>query len=344
MLNKNKNKNKVFTGEDAIFSYLTPGSMGCTPLVELPSNLNPFIKDKVRIFVKLAQSVPLSNIKSLPSFTMLSAIPKKDILNIQNLVEYSSGNTVLSLTILSKYFGIPNMHAIITPDVPEHKKRLLRLVGANLLISNGPPSPGVFDDTGGIYDAKILGQKKNWHNLNQYVNQDNPVASLEYIGKEIWQQLGDKVSIFTASIGTAGTIVGASKYLKNKIPKLFILGASIKKGFSIPGPRGELAINKLGIEWKGIVDKVLAIPTKPAFLKSLEMIRLGLFVGPSTGMQLSALLDTLKEHKKKGTLKNLRNKDGEIVCTIIACDTMFPYIDDYFDNLSPKLFSEIKQL
>lgn len=339
-----KNKNKVFAGENAIFSYLTPGSLGETPLVELPQSLNPFYKDKVRIFVKLTQSVPLSNIKSLPSFTMLSAIPKKDISKIKNLVEYSSGNTVMSMTILAKHFGIPNMHAIITPDVPEHKKRLLRLVGANLLISNGPASPGVFDNDGGIYDAKVLGEKKGWYNLNQYVNKDNPVASFEYVGKEIWKQLGGRLSIFTASIGTAGTIVGASKFLKKKIPNLFTLGASIKKGASIPGPRGELAINKLGIEWHGIVDKVIAISTTPAFLKSLEMIRLGLFVGPSTGMQLVALLDMLKEYKKKNLLKNFKNKDGEIVCTIIACDTMFPYIDDYFANLNPKLFSKIKEL
>src|SRR3989344_8300616 len=119
---------KVFSGTDGLFSYLTPGTLGPTPLVELPRSLNPFLKDKVRIFIKLTQFLPLANIKSLPSYLMLKNLRAK---NVKNLVEYSSGNTVLSLTILSKHFGVPNMHAIITPDVPEHKKRLLRLVGTN---------------------------------------------------------------------------------------------------------------------------------------------------------------------------------------------------------------------
>ena len=345
MSDKKKNlSNKVFEGNRAIMDFLAPGSTGPTPVVELPVTLNPFTKDGVRIFIKLSQFVPLTNIKSLPSFMMLQALSPKKRSKIKHLIEYSSGNTVMSLTILSKYFGIPNMHAIITPDVPEHKKRLLRLVGANLLISHGPPSPGVFDSEGGIYDAKILGKKPGWYNLNQYVNENNPNASLEYVGKEIWQQLGSKLSIFVSSIGTAGTITGASKYLKRKIPKIFVLGTAIEKGSEIPGPRGEVAIHKLGIRWQDFVDEVISIDAKSAFRKSLELIRLGLFVGPSTGMQLSALLTKLKEYKKKNKLKKFCNKNGEIICCLVACDTMFPYIDDYFTNLPKGLFPKIKDL
>src|SRR3989344_2053177 len=310
-------KKKVFEGEGAISDFLIPGSLGLTPMVELPSSINIFREDDVRIFIKLTQFVPLCNIKSLPSFTMLQALSKKERSKIKNLVEYSSGNTVMSLTILAKHFGIPHMHAIITPDVPEHKKRLLRLVGANLLISHGPPSPGVHDNSGGIYDAKRLGKQSGWYNLNQYINLDNPNASLQYVGKELWHQLSDRLSIFVSSIGTAGTIVGASKFLKKKNPKLFILGTAIKKGSEIPGPRGEVAIHKLGIEWQGFVNEVIPIDTKSAFLKSLELIRLGLFVGPSNCMQLSGLFQKLKELKKKNQLKNFKNKNGDIVCSII---------------------------
>ena len=340
----NKDNKKVFEGNGALASYLSPGTLGLTPMVELPSSLNPFSKDKIRIFIKLVQFVPLCNIKSLPAFTMLQNIPSKKLSKIKNLVEYSSGNTVLSLTIFAKHFGIPNMHAIITPDVPEHKKRLLRLVGANIFISHGPPSPGVFDKEGGINDARTLGGKTGWYNLNQYINPSNPDAASEYVGKELWQQLGDKLSIFLASIGTAGTIVGAGSYLKTKKPDLNIIGATIKEGSSIPGPRGEVAIHKLGIEWKNVVDEVIAVDTKSAYEKSLELIRLGLFVGPSTGMQFSALLAKLKEYKKKNKLKKFRNKNGEIVCCFLACDTMFPYIDEYFDVLPAGYFPKIKNL
>ncbi len=344
MLNRKYNQRKIFKGENAIADYLVPDSMGPTPVVELPAHLNPFTKDKVRIFIKLSQFLPLGNIKSLPAYMMLKSLSKKDISEINNLVEYSSGNTVLSLAILSKHFGIPNLHAIITPDVPEHKKRLLRLVGANLLISHGNPSPGVFDKEGGIHEAKLLGGKKGWHNFNQYVNENNPKSSSLYIGKELWSQLGEDLSIFLASMGTAGTITGAGKFLKNKNSKIHVVGAAIKENSSIPGPRGEVMIHKLGIPWESVVDEVIAIDTKSAYEQSLSLIRTGLFVGPSTGMQLSALLQKLKEYKKKNKLKNLRNKNGEVLCCFTACDTMFPYIDEYFTVLPSSNFSKIKKI
>ncbi len=339
-----RDKNKVFEGESALFSYLAPGSLGPTPVVELPSSLNPYHKDRVRIFIKLVQSVPLTNIKSLPAYLMLGSIPKGERMKIKNLVEYSSGNTVLSLAVLSKYFGIPTMHAIITPDVPEHKKRLLRLVGANLLISHGPPSPGVFDEVGGIYDAKTLGGKPGWHNLHQYINQGNPSAAEVYVGEELWGQLGSKLSLLVASIGTGGTITGAGRHLKKKIPGIYVLGTAIQEGASIPGPRGEEMIHKLGIRWQEVVDEVIPIGTEPAFRKSLDLIRAGLFVGPSTGMQLAALLNKLKKIKKENAFNVFRNGDGEVVACFVACDTMFPYIDDYFTNLPKNLFPKIKDL
>jgi len=338
------NNKKVFEGTTAISDFLTPGALGPTPLIELPSSLNPFTKDKVRIFVKLTQFVPLSNIKSLSAWQMLSKMDSATRKKTKHLIEYSSGNTVLSLAILSKHFGIENMHAIITPDVPEHKKRLLRLVGAELLISHGNPSPGVFDTEGGIYDAKMMDQKEGWYNLHQYINQNNPKASEEYIGKELWKQLGNKLSIFAASIGTAGTILGAGSYLKKKNKNIFIAGASIKRGSSIPGPRGEDAIPKLGFKWESTVDKTYPIDTFSAFSNSLDLIRQGLFVGPSTGMQLAMVKIMLAEMKKKKQLDTHRNKNGEVVIAFIACDTMFTYIDEYFAVLPKKYFKEDKNL
>jgi len=344
-MKKNQNSNlKVFEGSNAVTDFLTPSSTGNTPLIELPSSVNSFTKDRVRIFVKLMQLVPLGNIKSVPSWSMLSGIPKDKLKSIKHLVEYSSGNTVLSLSILSRHFGIPNMHAIITPDVPEHKKKLLQLVGAQLLISHGPKSPDVLSNKGGVYEAKILGQKTGWHNLNQYTNPLNMKASEEYLGRELWEQLGSNLTIFTSSIGTAGTIYGAGTFLKSKNKNIYIAGTSIKKGSSIPGPRADEAILKLGIPWYDVVDTVIPIDALSAYEKSLSLIRLGLFVGPSTGMQLAMISKLISDMKKKKTLDQHRNKNGEVVITFIACDTMFPYIDDYFSILPKKYFKSEKNL
>lgn len=339
-----KNNKKIYEGEDAIKSFLLPKNFGMTSIVELPSSLNPFKKDKVKIFVKLVHSAPLGNIKSLPSYVMLKNIKEKERSKIKNLIEYSSGNTALSLTILSQYFGISKMHAIITKDVPENKKRLLQLVGTNLLISHGPSCPDVFADVGGVYEAKNFGKQKGWYNLNQYINKGNVESSTEYIGKELWHQFGEKLSVFISTIGTAGTITGAGGYLKSKNSKIKVIGTAIKKGYEIPGPRNETMIHKLGISWQKVVDEVVNIKTIPAFEKSLALIRLGLFVGPSTGMQLAAILEKLKEYKKKNKLKNLRNKDGEIICCFLACDSMAPYVDEYFEYLPAKFFPKIKNL
>lgn len=332
------NTKKVFEGSSAIKDFLTPGSLGMTPLVELPPSVNKFSKDGVRIFVKLMQFVPLGNIKSMPSWQMLSGMTGEELKNTKHLVEYSSGNTVLSLAILSRHFGIPNLHAIITPDVPEHKKRLLKLVGADLMISHGPRSPDVHSRIGGVYEAKQLGKKKGWHNLNQYINPGNINAGEEFVAKELWEQLGSDLSIFASTIGTAGTIYGAGSYLKSKNKNIYIAGTSIKKGSSIPGPRVDEAILKLGIPWYDIVDQVIPIDAFSAYERSLALIRSGLFVGPSTGMQLAMIEKMIKEMKTKKTLNKYRNKNKEVVIAFVACDMMHPYIDDYFKILPKKYF------
>ena len=324
-------KKNVFKGEKAIFDYLTPGKMGPTPIIELPSHLNPYLKDGVHIYIKLVQAIPLANIKSLPSWYMLKAMSKNELKKTKNLVEYSSGNTVMSLAILAHHFGIQNMHAIITPDVPKNKQNLLRLLGANLIISKGPASPDVHGKTGGIWDATQMGKRKDWKNLGQFTNKESPKASSEIIGKELWEQLGKTINILCTSLGSGGTVLGSGSYLKKKIPNLYVIATSIKRGSSIPGPRGEDAVKKLGFPWEKVTDLELPIKTKIAFEMSLKLIREGIFVGPSTGMQLAGILEVLSKMKKKKELKKNTN------AVLVACDTMFPYIEDYFSVLPKEL-------
>jgi cysteine synthase len=344
MAKSQKSGKKVFEGEGAILDYLNPKSLGMTPLIELPATVNHFKKDKVRIFIKLVNSSPLLNIKYFTAWQMLSGIPKDKLGTIDNLVEFSSGNTVFSLAILSKYFGIPNMHAIITPDVLEHKKKLLKLAGADILISDGPRCPDVSSQTGGVYQAKILGDKDGWYNLNQYTNKNSQIASETYIGKELWNQFGNKITIFVSTIGTSGTIFGAGKFLKEKNKNIFICGATIKRGSSIPGPRGEDAIGKLSFPWSFVVDKTIPVDQESAYLESLKLIRLGFLVGPSTGMQLAMINKMVSKMKKDKTLNKYKNKNGEIWITFLACDTMFPYVDDYFSVLPKKYFKPERTL
>jgi cysteine synthase A len=185
---------------------------------------------------------------------------------------------------------------------------------------------------GGIWDAAEMGKQPGWKNLHQYKNMNSPKGAEKVIGKEIWEQFGKSLDILTVSLGTGGTVLGIGPYLKNKNSKLYIIANPIKRGSSIPGPRGEDAVKKLFFPWEKTVDLELPIAEKPAFEMSLKMIREGLFVGPSTGMQLAGILEYLGKLKKEKKLKKLAH-GGKINAMIIACDTMFPYIEDYFSVL-----------
>jgi cysteine synthase len=333
----------VFSGPKAILDYLCPGSCGPTPIVELPTSLNPYHIHHVRIFVKLMNQLPLNTVKSIPAWNMLSHLSESKKLSVDHLVEYSSGNTALSLTILGPHFGIRTTHALITADVPHHKKRLLQLIGTHLKITNGPSSPGVADSFGGIWNAKQLGQQPGWHNFNQYTCLDNPNGSEAYIGKELWEQLGNNLSIVVASIGTSGTIYGLGSYLKKKKSTIKIIGTSIKDGSSIPGPRGEVAVKKLAFPWQTVVDQEIAVTTVPSYELSLNMIRLGLFVGPSTGMQLAAIYEYFDSQMAAGTLHELKNNQGTIDVVFLAGDTMYPYVEDFFSHLPESYFPSIEE-
>lgn len=337
----------VFEGVDGLRDYLTPGALGPTPLVELPASLNPFQDKHVRIFIKLATALPLGNIKSLPAWNMLetfideTSVPSSINPLPQSLIEYSSGNTALSLTILAPYFGIPETRAIIAPNVPEIKQRLLRLVGTKLMITHGPASPQVFAPEGGIFEATTAAASHNWKHLNQYTNPANPDASSRFIARELIEQLGERLGIMVASIGTSGTITGLATTLKDYNSRIKIVGTSIKTGSSIPGPRGEIAIQSLAFPWQSLVDVELPITTVPAYTRALELIRSGLFVGPSTGMQLEATYHYLERILASGEDQSLRASNGDLIVTFLACDSMYPYIDDFFKVLPESSFPEI---
>src|SRR5256885_10437601 len=97
----NTNNLNVFQGENAISDFLNPDMNQLTPLVELSQELNPFYNHKVRIFAKLHNKLPLENIKMLAARNMLEEASRKGKLqNVNSLVEYSSGNTILSLAVI----------------------------------------------------------------------------------------------------------------------------------------------------------------------------------------------------------------------------------------------------
>lgn len=96
-----------FEGPNAIRDFLDPGNLPPLPLVELPASLNPYAADKVRVFAKLMNLLPLANVKAVPAFNMIREKSRRgELRGIERLIENSSGNTVSSLAIVARHFGV----------------------------------------------------------------------------------------------------------------------------------------------------------------------------------------------------------------------------------------------
>ncbi len=338
----NKQYLNVFKGKNSVLNYLDPESEIFTPLVELPKALNPFYNDGVRIYAKLLNTLPLTNVKSIPAFNMIMEMHKRSKLNnIHTIIENSSGNTVLSLAIIGKLIGIPKTKAFVSYEVLYGKLQMLQLFGVHPIINKEPICPDPADKTSGIYKAKRWGKKNGWFNPGQYENINNPNSHKKITGPQIYKQLNKDIQLFCAGLGTTGTMVGASSYLKEKNKNIKTIGVIRTPNNPIPGVRTRGLLKMIAFDWKNHVDHIEEVGTKDSFLQSLNMIRSGIVVGPSSGFAFAGLLNFLKKEKRKRMLEKLANKSGIINAVFICCDSPFPYLKDYFDCLDKNNFPEI---
>ncbi|MCL5733864.1 MAG: pyridoxal-phosphate dependent enzyme [Patescibacteria group bacterium] len=327
------NKNNVFSGPSALRDFLDPRKNFFTPLVELPTSLNPFAKDKVRIFAKLMYLTPLLNIKQFTAFNMLlDAAESGGLEGIHTLIENSSGNMAFSLAILAPLFGIENVKAIVPIDIPYIKKEMLNIAGAELIFSKEIPG-----ELSGIALAKKMGEEKGFLNLGQYEKHTNPKAHEKWTAEQIWTQTKGKITVFCAGLGTTGTIVGARQCFEKKSSKVALVGVMVAPGHAVPGVRSRARLAEIKFDWEKDVNLVEA-EAKESFEKSLKLLRSGVIAGPSSGFAFSGLLKFLESKKRADELEKLRNKDGEVVAVFVCGDLPNNYFDKYFTHLNPQDF------
>jgi len=340
---KDKENLNFFSGNDSVRDFLNPDNNPPLPLVEIPRELNPFVKDGVHIYAKLMNFLPLGNVKSLPAYNMLLEKEKTDgLIDVDNLVENSSGNTVLSLAVLGRLFGIKNTKAYVSHEVTWGKLQLLRLFGTYITVNDEPICPDPNDKNSGIYLAKEIGKKKGWFNPGQYDNEANPEAHTKWTGPQLWKQTNGKISVFCAGLGTTGTILGTSKYLKSQKVSIITVGVARKPNNPVPGVRTPNLLKEIAFDWKKYVDHIEEIGTTESFKLSLELCRAGLMVGPSSGFALAGIINFMKEQKKSGALEKLKSKDGKIIACFICPDSPFAYIDQYFEYLDESNFPKVE--
>jgi cysteine synthase/rhodanese-related sulfurtransferase len=333
----------VFKGKRAILDYLNPESKSYTPLVEIPEDLNPFYNDGVRIYAKLLNTLPLTNVKSIPAYNMLSEMKKKGQLDgVHTIIENSSGNTVLSLAVIGRLLGIPTTKAFVSNEVLFGKLQMLQLFGVESLVNKEPICPDPADKTSGIYKAKKMGEKMGWINAGQYENEDNPNGHRKTTGPQIYEQLQGNIQLFCAGLGTTGTMVGTASYLKEKNKNIQTVGAIRTPNNPVPGVRTRGLLKMIAFNWRNFVDHIEEVGSKDSFLQSLNLIRHGIVVGPSSGFALGGLLNFLSKQKEANQLEKLSNEDGVINAVFICCDSPFPYLKDYFQYLDYSNFPSIQ--
>lgn len=338
-----KSNKNVFSGPDAIKDFLNPGNLPYLPLVELPAALNPFVADGVRIQAKLMNLMPLGNVKAVPAYNMIMEKARSGELDgVEELIENSSGNTVFSLAIAGRQFGVEKTSSYVPAEISWNKLLMLLFFGVHPIVNQEPEKPSENDPASGVCKARKDGERPDMLNPGQYENPDNPGAHEKWTGPQIWDQTDGRLSLFCAGLGTTGTLIGTATYLKRQKPELPVVGVMRAPDKYIPGARTEKLLNLVGFDWREHVDHIERAESEVSYGLSMAMSRLGLMVGPTSGMALAGLLQHLEKEKEQGRLGSLRNQEGEILCVFPCPDGPLPYLDEYPKYVDASEFPAIR--
>lgn len=258
--------------------------IGNTPLVKLQRMPGT---DKNDVLVKLEGNNPAGSVKDRPAVSMIQqAELRGDIHPGDTLIEATSGNTGIALAMAAAIKGY-RMVLIMADNMTNERKASMRAYGAELIL--------VSKETGieGARDlAKNMESNGEGRVLDQFANSDNPLAHYTGTGPEIWQQTGGKITHFVSSMGTTGTIVGTSRYLKEQNPAVQIIGLQPDDGASIPGIRRWSPGYLPGIYSGQNIDHVVSMSQEKAENSMRNLARLeGIFCGVSSGGSVAAALE-----------------------------------------------------
>ena len=203
--------------------------IGNTPLVELVNVPN---SDKVKIYGKLEGMNPGGSVKDRAAFGMIKgALDRGEIKKGDRLVEATSGNTGIALAMIARSMGVEM--TLIMPDNAT-KERILSMeaYGAKVILT---PAEKTIEYSREL--AESMAENEGYHILNQFANPDNYLMHYQTTGPEIWKDTDGKVTHFVSAMGTTGTIMGVSRYLKEQNPDVQIVGCQPTEGSNIPGIR-----------------------------------------------------------------------------------------------------------
>nr|WP_315146677.1 cysteine synthase CysM [uncultured Flavobacterium sp.] len=286
--------------------------IGNTPLVEARN----LVKNKnVKLFLKMEGNNPGGSVKDRPAYNMIvSALERGDLKKGDKLIEATSGNTGIALAMIAQLLNI-EIELILPEDSTKERTQTMRAYGAKVILT--PASKGIIGSRD-YADKKVA--EGGYFMLNQFSNEDNWKAHFKTTGPEIWKDTQGTVTHFVSAMGTTGTIIGTSTYLKEKNPNIQIVGAQPSDGSQIPG------IRKWPVEYlpkifdASKVDTILEVSEQEARAMTKRLaLEEGVFAGMSSGGSVSVALK-LAEQMESG------------VIVAIICDRGDRYLSsDLFD-------------
>ena len=287
--------------------------VGDTPLVRL-QRLNP--NPSNIILAKLEGNNPAGSVKDRAALNMITEAEQRgDISPGDTLIEATSGNTGISLAMIAAIRGY-KMVLVMQENLSQERRDAMTAYGAELiLVSKEQGMEGARDI------ANQMSEDEKGTQLNQFSNQDNPRAHLKTTAKEIWQDTNGEITHFVSSMGTTGTIMGVSKYLKEKNPKIQIIGIQPDGDSHIPGirrwPEGYLP----SIFEASRVDTIMDVSQKIAEQTTRDLAtQEGIFAGVSSGGAVACAI-------------RLSNQINNAVIVTIICDRGDRYLSTgIFEN------------
>lgn len=287
--------------------------IGNTPLVALST----FSTKDIKFYAKLEWYNPFGSVKDRPAYWMIKDGERKGLLrkNTSIVIEPSSGNTGIALAGIATALGY-KVEIVIPEKVSKETKSLLRQLGANVHETTDDLCPRVGTGTDqSIALAKAISKPRPdlYYMPNQYENDANFLAHYEATGPEIWEQTDGSVTHFVTGCGTGGTITGTATFLKERNPDVRIVAVQAQRNHLLQGLRNfeESAMPDLFLRRKHVVDEWFTATNDGSFLMVKELAeREKLFVGPSTGAVMSAMLRISKGMKRGGTIVGIFADDG----------------------------------
>jgi cysteine synthase B len=257
--------------------------VGNTPLVQL-KRLSEGSSNA--ILVKLEGNNPAGSVKDRPALSMIRyAEERGEIAPGDTLVEATSGNTGIALAMAAAIKGY-RMVLIMPENMSVERRQVLKAFGADIILVSREQSMEGARDLAKQMEADGKGKV-----LDQFSNPDNPRAHYEGTGPEIWRDTSGTITHFVSAMGTTGTIMGTSRYLKEKKPAIEIVGVQPAEGASIPGIRRWPEDYLPSIFEASRVDRTIDVSQDAAEKTTLALAaKEGIFCGVSSGGAVAAAL------------------------------------------------------